>query len=71
MNNGFNHTHKAIKGRGEVFTPTSLVDEMLDKLPSELFKDKSKTFLDNSCGNGQFLFAVLKRKLQNEYRQNS
>ena len=64
MNNGFKHTQEAIKQRGEVFTPTKLVDEMLDKLPPEVFTDKTKTFLDNSCGNGQFLFAVMMRKMK-------
>lgn len=59
------HTDEAIKQRGEVFTPTPLVNEMLDKLPPELFTDKTKTFLDNSCGNGQFLAAILERKMAN------
>jgi N-6 DNA Methylase. len=61
----FIHTQEAVKQRGEVFTPTKLVKEMLDKLPLEVFTDKTKTFLDNSCGNGQFLFAVLERKMEN------
>lgn len=65
MNNGFHHTEEAIKQRGEVFTPTTLVNDMLDKLPQALFGDPNKTFLDNSCGNGQFLFAVMQRKIQN------
>ena len=64
MNNGFNHTEEAVKQRGEVFTPTSLVNEMLDKLPKNVFTDANKTFLDNSCGNGQFLAAVMKRKME-------
>jgi hypothetical protein len=46
MNNGFQHTEEAIKQRGEVFTPTKLVKQMLGKLPRELFKDHSKTFLE-------------------------
>ena len=65
MKNGFKHTEEAIKQRGEVFTPDKLVNEMLDKLPPEVFTDKDKTFLDNSCGNGQFLTAVLERKMKN------
>ncbi len=65
MKNEFNNTPEAIKQRGEVFTPTSLVNEMLGKLPPEVFIDPSKTFLDNSCGNGQFLFAVMKKKMLN------
>ena len=63
MTGRHNHTEEAIKQRGEVFTPTKLVKQMLGKLPRELFKDHSKTFLDNSCGNGQFLFAVMKLKM--------
>ena len=59
------HTDEAISQRGEVFTPTALATEMLNELPPKLFTDRTKTFLDNSCGNGQFLFAVLERKIQN------
>jgi len=54
-----------VKATGEVFSPTPLVQEMLDQLPQELFTDPSKTFLDNSCGDGQFLSEVLIRKLEN------
>jgi len=54
-----------IKSTGEVFTPTFLVQEVLDKLPRELFKDPTKTFCDPSCGDGQFLSEVLIRKLEN------
>lgn len=54
-----------VKATGEVFTPTPLVQEILDKLDPELFKDPSKTFLDPSCGDGQFLSEVLIRKVEN------
>lgn len=54
-----------IKATGEVFTPTELVQEILDALPQELFTDPTKTFLDNSCGDGQFLSEVLIRKMEN------
>lgn len=47
----------------EDFTPIELVNEMLDKLPAEVWTDPQKTFLDNSAGNGNFLVAVLQRKL--------
>ena len=53
------------KATGEVFTPTSLVKEVLDQLPAELFKDPTKTFCDPSCGDGQFLGEVLIRKIEN------
>ena len=51
------------KETAEDFTPDSLVQEMLDKLPAEVWSDPSKTFLDNSAGNGNFLVAILRRKL--------
>ena len=54
-----------VKATGEVFTPTELVREMLEKLPIDQFTDPSKTFLDNSCGDGQFLGEVLIRKMEN------
>ena len=51
-----------IKQTAEVFTPTGLVQEMLDKLEEEdptLFSDPTKTFCDNSSGDGQFLSEVI------------
>lgn len=55
-----------IKATGEVFTPTDLVQEILDQLPQEHFADTEKTFLDPSCGDGQFLGEVLIRKVEND-----
>jgi hypothetical protein len=54
-----------IKQTAELFTPTNLVREILDKLPRELFADPEKTFLDNSCGDGQLLSEVFIRKVEN------
>jgi type I restriction-modification system DNA methylase subunit len=54
-----------IQSRGEVFTPTPLVQEILDQLDPVLFTDATKTFIDPSCGDGQFLSEVVVRKLQN------
>lgn len=48
---------------GEVFTPTSLVLEMLQKLPKDVWAE-GKTFLDPACGNAQFLAVVLIIKMQ-------
>ena len=54
-----------VRSTGEVFTPTELVQEILDKLPKTLFKDLNKTYIDNFCGDGQFLGEVLIRKVEN------
>jgi hypothetical protein len=56
-----------IKQTAEVFTPTPLVQEILNKLEQEdptLFSDPTKTFLDNSCGDCQFLSEVVIRKIE-------
>lgn len=62
---GVDRDRARVKATGEVFTPTSLVDEVLNKLPTNQFIDPRKTFLDNSCGDGQFLGEVLIRKMEN------
>jgi hypothetical protein len=57
-----------IKQTAEVFTPTPLVQEKLDKLEENdisVFISTSRTFLDNSCGDGQFLSEVVIRKMEN------
>ena len=54
-----------VKATGEVFTPTKLVQEILDKIPTETFSNKDKTYLDPSCGDGQFLGEILIRKVEN------
>jgi hypothetical protein len=51
-----------VKELGEVFTPAALVSEMLDKLPPDCWLPE-KTFLEPSCGTGNFLVQVLERKL--------
>lgn len=64
---GVERNHLRIKQTAEVFTPTQLVQEMLDKMEEEditLFSDVSKTFIDNSCGDGQFLSEVVIRKME-------
>ena len=47
-----------VKLLGEVFTPTELVLEILEQLPETVW-EPLKTYLDPTCGNGQFLSAVL------------
>ena len=62
---GIERDNLRVKATGEVFTPTQLVQETLNHLDSLLFVDSTKTFLDNSCGDGQFLGEVLIRKMEN------
>jgi len=52
-----------VKELGEVFTPAALVSEMLDKLPADCWLPE-KTWLEPSCGTGNFLVQILERKLE-------
>ena len=45
----------------EVFTPPSVVNQMLDMLPRELFRSGKTTFLDIGCKSGVFLREITKR----------
>jgi type I restriction-modification system DNA methylase subunit len=62
---GVERDRARVKATGEVFTPTPLVQEILDHLDPSLFQDPTKTFLDPTCGDGQFLGEVLIRKIEN------
>jgi len=57
-----------VKATGEVFTPLNVITKKLDDLESydpNIFKDTTKTFLEPSCGDGNFLSEVLIRKMEN------
>ena len=45
----------------EVFTPPTVVNQMLDTLPSELWSNPQVTFLDPVCKTGIFLREIAKR----------
>ena len=54
---------KRVADHGEVFTPSWMVEEMLDLVKSESERVDSR-FLEPACGSGNFLMAVLVRKLR-------
>jgi type I restriction-modification system DNA methylase subunit len=62
---GVDRDKSRVKATSEIFTPTELVQEVLDQIDPGEFTDPTKTFIDNSCGDGQFLSEVLIRKVQN------
>lgn len=54
-----------VRDLGEVFTPKSVVADMLDLLPTAVWNPHpSATFLEPACGDGNFLVAILARKLR-------
>ena len=59
-----NNSDLEISGTMEFFTPKYLCDEILDKIPLEDWQDITKTFLDSTMGNGNFLVNIYERKLK-------
>ena len=55
-------TRQRVADFGEVFTPSWLVEAMLDLVRSESERIDSR-FLEPACGSGNFLVPVLNRKL--------
>jgi type I restriction-modification system DNA methylase subunit len=49
-----------VRSTGEIFTPIDLCVKMIRQLPEEKLQDPDATFLDNSCGDGNFLVALVK-----------
>lgn len=62
-------SNERVKEFGEVFTPDSIVNDMLDLVDKENPNEDAdsyinKTYLEPSCGDGQFLIRILYRKLE-------
>ena len=53
---------KRVKDHGEVFTPSKIVKAMCDLIPRETWENIDSTFLEPSCGTGNFLVEILSRK---------
>lgn len=64
MNEKLIKTKKRVKDFGEVFTPAWLVKDMCDLVPSKVWNNIESTFLEPSCGNGNFLVEIFDRKLK-------
>jgi hypothetical protein len=48
-----------VKQTAEVFTPSDLCIKMIKQIPVNKLKNPDSTFLDNSCGDGNFLVALV------------
>lgn len=62
----FLKSRQRVKSYGEVFTPRPMVDQMLDLVSDDLEMGEEfvdKTFLEPAAGDGNFLVAILQRKL--------
>lgn len=65
---------RRVQKHGEVFTPSWMVEKMLNSAGiKEAFENLETTFLEPAAGEGNFLIAILKRKLDIvivEYTEN-
>ena len=59
-----NRHNTSIKDTHEFFTPYSIVKHMCDKIPDEDWADHTKTFLESSFGNGQFVVYIVWNRIQ-------
>jgi hypothetical protein len=59
---GITREQNRVKATGEVFTPTELVIEIVQKLDINQFA-AGKTVIDPACGDGQFLIVALGVKM--------
>lgn len=64
---GIERKRLRVKETHEIFTPTYLSQQILDEEEQNspnMFKDWTNTYMDNSCGDGQFLSEVIIRKTE-------
>jgi len=52
-----------VRDHGEVFTPGHIVDEMIALIPDSIWSDPERTTLEPTCGNGNFIIAIIKKKM--------
>lgn len=65
MKNKLVKSKERVKNFGEVYTPSNIVNKMLDLDGiKECSYSIDKTFLEPSCGNGNFLIEILRRKIE-------
>ncbi len=64
---GIERERLRVKETHEIFTPTYLSQQILDEeeqTSPNMFRDWNNTYMDNSCGDGQFLSEVVIRKME-------
>ncbi len=69
----FHRSKERIKDLGEVFTPDSYVEDMLDLLSKgkrNFWSSEENVFFEPCCGHGNIVLAIYKRRLDSIYKSN-
>ena len=66
-NNTLNKDRSSFKTKNDEPTPIDCIEEMIEKIPVDLWKKESLKVLDPCCGNGNFFLPIFK-KLRDEYK---
>ena len=61
---GIERNQARIKATAEVFTPDSMVMEMVHKVGMKTIRNPKKRIIDPACGDGQFLAYILYCRLE-------
>lgn len=62
-NDGINRNIKRTKGNGEVFTPFSMCNILLNRVELNKLSNPKITFCDPTCGNGQIIISILEKRI--------
>lgn len=49
---------------GQVWTPTHIVEDMMNKIDNSVWDDPNKTFLDPTMGSGNIVLNMLKNRIE-------
>lgn len=58
-------TEKQIKQTGSVYTPSNIVEQMLDKVPYSKLINPDSWFVEPCCGTGAIVIGILNRRVAN------
>src|SRR5690554_6151036 len=58
-----------VRNYGEVFTSENFISQMLGKLNEEQFSDESSIFFEPTCGHGNIVELILKKRLESLYNK--
>lgn len=69
LGNLSHRTRERVRDLGEVFTPESYVENMLSLLDKNIWKDESVVFFEPTCGHGNIVLTIFKKRLENLFNK--